>query len=168
MIEDYNFVPNGRSGEFEDNSKVYYTKEDQKILDERDRILGPLPFLSGFCFFLAIGSAIVFFVLSYLKVSDGWEKVSNSWEERRQKANKIKQEAFQKAQQEKISQINQNFIEKVENIIKKHEISGTAMSSQEALARRTEMNNTINSFSTKINAEYMIKKHMQIHNPKWK
>jgi hypothetical protein len=156
--EDYNFVPNGRGGEFEDNSKVYYTEEDQKILDERDRILGPLPYLSILCFILTIGGAIVFSVLLYSKITDVTEK-------RQEKIGKIKGEALQKAHQEKITQINQDFIKKVETIIRSHETSGTAMSHQEMLTLLAEMNNTINSYSIKVKLEYTIKQHMKIHNP---
>ncbi|OLS38594.1 hypothetical protein [Bacillus sp. MRMR6] len=158
VIEDYDFVPNGRSGEIEDNSTVFYTKQDQQILDERKRLLGPLPFLSGVCLFLAIGGALSFLVLTYLKVSD-------SWEERQLKVRRLKREAYEKEHQEKLSQINQNFIEKVENAIKKHETAGTAMSFQEVQALRTELDNTINSYNTKVQVEYLFKQHMRIHNP---
>lgn len=156
VIEDYNFVPNGRSGELDDNSKVYYTKTDQQVLDERKRVLGPIPFLSGFCGFLAISSAVVFIFLLYMKISDGLEIMQLS-------TNKKKQEAYQKVHEENIRQINQNFIEKVENIIKSHESSGTFMTNQEVNALRTELNN-IKNFNTRIKAEYMIKQHMKIHN----
>ncbi|MFJ5762747.1 hypothetical protein ACIQAA_27185 [Neobacillus sp. NPDC093182] len=156
VVEDYN-SPTGRPGDIEDNSKAYYTKEDQQVLDERKRVLGPIPFLSSFSGFLSIGSAIVFLVLLYLKIDDYLE-------EKRLKTIKINQELHQ----EKIRQINKHFIEKVEGIIKIHEASGTAMSYKEVIAIRTEKDNTIHSFSTNNQAEYMIKKHMKTHNPKWK
>jgi hypothetical protein len=131
VIEDYN-SPTGRPGDIEDESKVYYTKEDRMILDERKRLLGPLPFLSGFCGFLSIGSAIIFIALLYFKIDD-WR------EERRIKSNKKKQEA----ENERICRINQAFIDKVENIIESHESLGTAITYREVLEIRKEMKDMI-------------------------
>jgi hypothetical protein len=161
VIEGYD-SPTGLSRDIEDNSKWYYTKEDQIILDERNRILGPLPLLNGTSLVLSIGSAIAFIVLLYFKIDDWREE---RLEKRRIESNKKKKDA----EDERLYRINQAFIEKVENIIESHESLGTAMAYREVQEIRTEMNSTFNLFlNTKSKAEEMISRHMKAYNPKWK
>jgi hypothetical protein len=149
--EDLNHVQDGRGGYIEQDITYYYTDEDQAILDERERTLGMLPLLRDICRILAIGGVVVFIVCLYLKVSD-------MLDERRKKSNQVNYQTVRQYEEER-NQNNQKFIEKVKNIIHKHENSGTVMSNQEISDLYAELDKTNKSYQTRIKVEHMIKQH---------
>jgi hypothetical protein len=156
VTEDLDYVPDGRAGYIENDITYFYTDEDQAILDERERVLGMLPLLSGICKILAIGGAIVFLGSLYLKVSD-------MLDERRKKSNQIDYQNVIQNEEER-NQNNQKFIEKVKMIIQKHESSGTFMSNQEMSELYAELDKSIKSYQTRIKVEHMINQHRTTFN----
>ncbi|WP_223588226.1 hypothetical protein [Neobacillus bataviensis] len=150
VIEDY-YSSTGLPGDVEDESKVYYTKNDQEILNERKRVLGPLPLLGAVFGILSIASGIAFIVLLYVRISDLID------EKRKEKREKMIQVSVEKGIENEKEQIRQ-FIEKLEKMIERHESSGTIITDDEISNIRKEMDR-LNSNSTRVKAEHIIKNH---------